>query len=110
LPLLEEVEGRTPAALSNLMKIGGLGPKRVQALYRELGIGNAEDLKRAAEQGLIRGLEGFGPKLEQTILSRMAGAPGSKGKRHRLIDAEAAAEPLVAYLGETRGLKKITVA
>jgi DNA polymerase (family X) len=110
LPLLEEVEGRTPAALSDLMKIGGLGSKRVQALYKELGIENAEDLKRAAEQGLIRGLEGFGPKLEQTILSRLAGAPGSKGKRHRLIDAEAVAEPLVAYLGETEGLKEITVA
>ncbi|OOG28104.1 DNA polymerase III [Thioalkalivibrio denitrificans] len=110
LPLLEEVEQRTPAALSDLMKIGGLGPKRVQTLHRELGIASAEDLRRAADQGRIRGLEGFGPKLEQTILSRLAGTPGSKGKRHRLIDAEAVAEPLVAYLRETKGLKDIVVA
>lgn len=110
LPLLDEVGQRTPAALSDLMKIGGLGPRRVRALHRELGIESAEDLKRAATQGRIRALEGFGPKLEQTILSRLGSVPGSKGKRHRLIDAEAVAEPLVAYLRETDGVSEITVA
>jgi DNA polymerase (family X) len=110
LPLLEEVEKRTPAALSDLMKIGGLGPKRVQVLYRELGVESAEDLRRAAEQGLVRGLAGFGPKLEQTILARLAGPAGKTEKRYRLIDAEDIAEPLVAYLAGTAGLKRITVA
>ncbi len=110
LPLLEEVEQRTPAALSDLMQIGGLGPKRVKTLYRELGIENEEDLKQAAGQGRIRDLDGFGPKLEQTILHRLATAPGSKEKRQRLVEAEAVAEPLVAYLAECEGLKDITVA
>jgi DNA polymerase (family X) len=110
LPLLEEVEKRTPAALSDLMKIGGLGPKRVQVLYRELGIESAEDLRRAAGQGLVRGLAGFGPKLEQTILARLAGPAGAAEKRHLLIEAEDIAEALTAYLAKTPGLKRITVA
>ena len=56
LPLLQEVQARTPAALSDLMKIEGLGPKRVKALYRELHIRCPEDLQRAARSGRIREL------------------------------------------------------
>ncbi|MGB7930698.1 MAG: helix-hairpin-helix domain-containing protein, partial [Gammaproteobacteria bacterium] len=64
LPQLEEVEARTPAALSDLMKIEGLGPKRVKTLYKQLHIRTPEDLERAARSGKIRELEGFGKKTE----------------------------------------------
>ena len=67
LPLLREVEARTPAALSDLMKIEGLGPKRVKILYKALDIHSIEDLKRAARNGRIRELEGFGEKTEELI-------------------------------------------
>ena len=68
LPQLEEVEARTPGALSDLMKIEGLGPKRVRTLYRKLNIRTPEDLERAARSGKIRELEGFGNKTEALIL------------------------------------------
>ncbi len=110
LPLLDEVEERTPSALSDLMKIGGLGPKRVKVLYKQLGIESAEGLKRAAEEGKIRDLEGFGTKTEQMILERLPGARSKEEKRHRLIDAEEIVEPLVGYLKESEGPKGIAVA
>ena len=54
LPLLAEVEARVPGQLSDLMRIEGLGPKRVKSLYKELDIRTADDLRRAATAGRIR--------------------------------------------------------
>jgi DNA polymerase (family 10) len=109
LPQLEEVETRTPAALSDLMKIEGLGPKRVKALYRQLNIRTPEDLERAARSGRIRELAGFGKKTEELILQRVRHFHG-EAQRMRLPDAEDIAEALVAYLKKVPGIREIAVA
>jgi len=111
LPALEEVEDRVPASLSGIMEVDGLGPKRVKVLYRELGVRNPEDLKRAAEDGRIRTLTGFGRKTEETILNRLRRRTEAEAtRRYRLIDAERIAEPLVAWLRGAEGLKSIDLA
>lgn len=62
LSLLEDMEKQTPARLSELMNVENLGPKRVKALNRELGITTLKELEQAAKNGKIRELEGFGKK------------------------------------------------
>ena len=109
LPLLQEIQARTPAALSDLMKIEGLGPKRVKALYQTLHISCPEDLQRAARSGRIRELEGFGSKTEAMTLHRLEQF-GTTEQRLRLPDAEAIAQPLLAWLQQTRGIKDLIVA
>lgn len=109
LPQLDEVEARTPGALSDLMKIEGIGPKRVKTLYKKLNIRSAEDLARAARSGRIRALDGFGAKTEATILQHVERFQGAV-QRMRLADAEEIAAALVAYLYETPGVKDVTVA
>jgi DNA polymerase (family 10) len=109
LPQLEEVEARTPAALSGLMKIEGLGPKRVRTLYEKLAIRTPEDLERAARSGRIRELAGFGKKTEALILERVRQFHGEM-QRMRLPEAEDIAEPLLAYLKQSPGIKEISVA
>lgn len=109
LPALQEVEVRTPGMLSDLMKIEGLGPKRVKALYKNLDIRSVDDLRRAAASGRIRELEGFGPKTEQMIRERLEHFTG-KEQRTRLIDAEAAVNSLLEYLRRHKGIKDLTVA
>jgi DNA polymerase (family 10) len=80
LKQLEELEGQTPAGLNELMKIPGLGPKRVAVLYRQLGIANAEELRSAAEEQKIRELEGFGEKTEQSILESFSRPEGGQDR------------------------------
>lgn len=109
LPLLEEVEARTPPALSELMKIEGLGPKRVRALHLELGIETLDDLKKAAESGKIHEVAGFGDKSEEKIKQRVEKFSGEKA-RTKLIDAEDIAKPLLEYLKKANGLKDIMIA
>jgi DNA polymerase (family 10) len=109
LPLLEEVQARTPAALSDLMKIDGLGPKRVKALHQQLHISSFEDLQRAARSGKIRTLAGFGAKTEARILERLDASRDSD-IRTRLADAEDIAGPLTRYLQDCAGVKQVAIA
>jgi DNA polymerase (family 10) len=109
LPLLEEVASRTPRALSRLMKIEGLGPKRVKTLYKVLDIKSAEDLKRAVRNGRIREVPGFGPTLEQLIGERI-GDLAVREARATLRSAERTARRLVDYLEKIEGVRDVAVA
>jgi DNA polymerase (family 10) len=109
LGALQKLERRTPSELSSLMKIAGLGPKRVKVLYQELGITTLEGLKKAAESGKIRELEGFGEKTEEAIIEEIEHKGAEKG-RIKLIIAEQIADPLVHYLQAVEGVKEVVVA
>jgi DNA polymerase (family 10) len=109
LSQLEELEEKTPPELSELMKISGLGAKRVRALYKELDISSIEDLKKKAQQGKIRGLRGFGKKTEAKILEEIEEAK-SHGGRIKLVKAEETANALLKYFKKVKGIKNITVA
>jgi len=109
LSQLEEIESKTPAELNRLMKISGLGPKRVKALHRNLGISGLKELREAAEKEKIRELDGFGPKTEQAILEDLERMGGQK-ERIKLPEAEQRAGPLLAYLKKVNGLREIIVA
>ena len=109
LPLLDELSSRTPKALSELMKIEGLGPKRVKILYEKLRVRSLADLERALRRGKVRELPGFGPKTEQMISERLERFAGRE-QRWKLIDAEDVAEPLVKYLRGVKGVKEVAVA
>jgi DNA polymerase (family 10) len=108
---LEELESKIPVELSMLMKLEGLGPKRVKALYQNLGVSRLKELKVAARKGKIRELEGFGGKTEKAILEALEDLEQKGGeKRIKFLEAEPIAHSLVDYLKETKGIKEITVA
>jgi len=109
LALFEELEGKTPSGLSQLMKVEGLGPKRVRALNRNLGVTSLKELEEAARKGKVRELDGFGEKTEQKILEELEAYEGIE-KRIKLIEAEQRARSIVEYLKGVKGVKKITVA
>lgn len=109
LPQLEQIEARTPRALSELMQLPGLGPKRVKLLYRELNIRSSEDLIRAVRSGKLASLPGFGPKTVATIAAALERAP-VRTQRLRLDVAEQIAQGLVNYLRRVPGVKTVDVA
>ncbi len=109
LPLLREIESRTPGQLSDLMKIQGLGPKRVKTLHKELHIRSVDDLGRAARSGKIRELPGFGEKTEKVILKGLEDIAG-RANRTPLPQAEETARSLAAYLEAIEGVREVIVA
>ncbi len=109
LAKLKEIEECTPPELRRMMKVAGIGPKRVKVLYEKLGVKDFEGLRQAAEKHLIRELPGFGEKTEQKILEDIAGAE-KRGQRVKLVAAEEVARSLVGHLSKARGVKNVEVA
>jgi len=68
LVYLEELKKEIPEELLKMLNISGLGPKRVAALYQNLGIKTIEQLRKACIDHKLRDLDGFGELLEQNIL------------------------------------------
>jgi DNA polymerase (family 10) len=110
LSFLTELQGQMPAGLSDLLKVPGLGPKRVAALNKQLGVTTLSELQEAAEQGRIHALAGFGAKTEQRVAQEAARLQEESAQRVKLVVAEQIAEPLVEYLKQTKGLNEIIVA
>src|SRR4051794_16337805 len=68
LPAYEELRRQTPPGLIPLLRVPGLGPKKIKLLHDELGIVSLADLRAAGEAGKIAVLKGFGQKTEAKIL------------------------------------------
>jgi DNA polymerase (family 10) len=68
LQALESLEAGADPALVALTRAPGLGPKRIAALREKLGVNSVEDLVKAASEGRIRALPGFGPAFEARLL------------------------------------------
>lgn len=103
LKQLREIEQRTPPELAKMLDVAGLGPKRVQTIYQELGITTLEELREAAEQGRIRDLHGLGEKTERKIredVDRWSDA----AERTRRDVVEEMVEPLLDFL---RGMDEV---
>src|SRR3954469_6617606 len=62
---LEELEREVEPQLVALGRYVGLGPQRMVALGRALGIRTAEELRAAAEEGRLREVPGIGPATER---------------------------------------------
>lgn len=109
LSQLKEIEEKTPPGLGELMKIQSLGPKRVKAIYRNLDISDLKSLKKAAEKGKIRELDGFGKKTEQRIIEELE-KKDSRAGRIKLFEAEQRAKPLAEYIKKSNGIKELAIA
>jgi DNA polymerase (family 10) len=106
--LLEELHKDLPPAITTLLSIPGLGPKRVRTLYRGLEVQTLDQLAAAARAGRIRELPGFAEKTEAAILQAVE-AHLTKKQRFKLAVAAQYAEPLAAYLRKTRGVGEVVV-
>jgi DNA polymerase (family 10) len=65
---LERLRKDYPPGILELLRLPGVGPKRVRLFYGKLGIGSLDELERAVRSGRLRSLGGFGPKSEQRLL------------------------------------------
>jgi DNA polymerase (family 10) len=111
LPQLEELKQKVPPELRQLMQVAGLGPKRVSQLHKRLGVKNLEDLERAAREGRIRDIEGFGAKTEQKILQDVERVrKGASERRFLWIEMEEYALPLLTHLGKLHEVEQISAA
>jgi DNA polymerase (family 10) len=68
LPEYETLKRETPPGLVALLRVPGLGPKKIKALHEQLKIESLADLRAAGEAHKIADVSGFGAKTEAKIL------------------------------------------
>ena len=109
LPQLEELRAEVPPGVVQMLRIQGLGPKKVAALFHDLGVTTLADLKAACEIGRVAELKGFGKKTAQSILDGIAHVEEA-GKRVLISIARASAEEIVADLKQVPSVSQVSVA
>ena len=97
LKYYEDLKASIPPGLIAMLEISGLGPKKIQALNKKLGIDSIEKLEAACKAGKVAELDGFGEKTQSNILEGIE-MKRNYASKHRLADALAAAEPLLEHL------------
>jgi len=70
-PTLETYRQKTPDGVREMLEIGGLGPKKVLALWKELEITSIGELQYACLENRITLLKGFGAKTQNDILQKL---------------------------------------
>jgi DNA polymerase (family 10) len=108
--LLERLHHQVPAALTELLRVPGLGPKRVRALHQGLAVDTVAQLRKAALAGRIRELPGFGAKTEQRILQHLRAKAAAPETRMLLPVAAQYAEALADWLRGAPQVQQLEIA
>ncbi len=98
LPLLAELRKAVPAVVFELMRVPGLGPKKVKLLVDQLGIDSLDALEKACREGQVEGVKGFGAKTQAAILGNIAFAKDPEHARLLWQEADAIVQEVLDWM------------
>lgn len=104
-----ELKKSLPPGLSAMLKIPGLGPKKVKVLHEKLQIRNIDELKTAAQSHKLETIEGFGKKTEENILQGIE-LLASHADKHLYSQAKEAADRVYDRLTNQKSVIRCEVA
>ena len=112
IPAAQKLRSKFPAGLIAIMHLPGFGPKRARRLYDELGVDSLDALRAAAEAGKIRGLRGFGARVEETLKQALADHEEGGGPAPRVLLSRAipVADQIVGVLRGHPAADRVEVA
>lgn len=99
---LEEALSITPIGVIEMLRIKGIGPKKVGQLWKELEVESPGELLYACNENRLVTLKGFGEKTQAAVKKYIEFSMESKGKFH-YASCEATALALVEYLKTQTG-------
>jgi DNA polymerase (family X) len=103
LDFLDRLKASIEPGLVEMLQIPGLGPKKIAALRRELGVTSIADLEKACKEGRVAALAGFGEKTQEKLLAGI-GNREAYSRRHHWWAAAEVAGPILEGL---RGLRQV---
>lgn len=105
----EQLKKKLPFKVDELLKVEGLGPKKIKVLYQKLKVKNLKDLEKAAKAHKIAPLFGFGEKTEKNILQGLEFLKKSKG-RFLLGEIMPSVKEVIVRLKNQKEIKAVSVA
>ncbi len=79
-PALDALLEQTPTGVLEILQVKGLGPKKVQVLWKELGLTSTHELMEACQSGKVAQTKGFGEKTQETIIQSLLFKASTSGK------------------------------
>src|SRR2546429_5491063 len=110
LKYLDDLRREFPHGALDLVQVPGLGPRKAAVLIRELDVASLDDLEKAAREGRLRGLKGFGEKTEKSILEGIPKVRARQGDRKPLWETRPLAEQLLDRVRAAPGVTRAEIA
>ncbi|MDP3976008.1 MAG: helix-hairpin-helix domain-containing protein [bacterium] len=105
----EKLQKKFPKPLVDLLDIPGLGPKKVHALWRQLGVTDKKSLKAVLTDGSAAKLDGFGEKSVHNILDGLGMKPAHKDRKS-YAKVKPIAEKIKRYLEKSGLVERLEIA
>ncbi len=109
LAYFDRLRAEVPPTLVEILRLPGLGPRTVRQLHVELGVETIDDLRKAAEDGRLRGLRGLSERTERLVVEGIAKLE-SQPRRLLLNRAEDVITGLTSALEWVPGVRRIVAA
>jgi DNA polymerase (family 10) len=77
---LQTLLDKTPSGIVDMLKVRGLGPKKIKSIWQEMNIDNIGDLLLACNENRLVAAKGFGQKTQESIKSKLEFTISSSGK------------------------------
>lgn len=105
----EELKAQIPDGVLNLLRVPGLGPKKVRVLYKQLHITNLRQLEYACKENRLVTIPGFGEKTQDKILKGIDFAKTFQG-HYYYAEVHSLALNILELLRENPAVKKADLA
>ena len=109
LSAFQTLQKKVPGTLVVLLRLEGLGPKKVKTLYHELGITSITELRTALNSGEVETLPGFGKTTAHKLRQSLKEFDRHR-QRFKLVDVEQLIRPFLDYMRKAPGIEKLEVA
>jgi DNA polymerase (family 10) len=105
---LDQLVAATPPGVIEMLRIKGIGPKKIRAIWQDLKVETTDALLEACERNELAALKGFGAKTQETIKNALLYNQESKGKS-LYAEVEHLAYQLAALLQEKLNTSQVEV-
>ncbi|MBA2392003.1 MAG: DNA polymerase/3'-5' exonuclease PolX [Ktedonobacteraceae bacterium] len=105
----DELRTATPAVKLEMMRIAGVGPKKINAIYDQLHVNSIAELEQACKDDKVAHLPSFGKKTQDKILQGIAFLT-QHANRFQYPVAEQEAAQMQAALATLPGIVRMQVA
>jgi len=68
IKMLDELLSKTPEGILEMMKIKGIGPKKISTIWKEMNVENIGELLYACNENHLSLLKGFGKKTQYNVI------------------------------------------
>jgi len=109
LPFYDELKSSIPEGLLQMLKIPGLGVKKVKVIFDKLGIISIGELEYACRENRLRDLQGFGQKSQDKVLKSIE-LQKKYNERFLVPIAEDEARQVIDYLKKNRKIIRVEIA